>query len=89
MSTSGVEIGSVVSQALPAEEEQPGREERRAGTEGEERAGDHRGSAVRCGEMELKQRERHGREEAELWAACEKDDLTFLNVGLFYFILEG
>lgn len=75
MSTSGVEIGSVVSQALPAEEEEPGREERRAeGEGGEERAGDHRGLVVGCPEMELKQRKnKHGGEEAELQAAGDRE----------------
>lgn len=54
-----MEIGSVVSQALPGEEGETGREERRAESEGEERErGEHRGFVVRCGGMELKQRKK-------------------------------
>lgn len=54
MSTSGVEKGLVVSQALPAEEEESGR----IGgveTEGKERVGDHHGFVVCRGKMEVKQ----------------------------------
>lgn len=68
-----MEIGSVVSQALPAEEEETGREERKAETEGEESKGSPRvrGEVRRVGVKTKKKK--HRREEAELWVACDRD----------------